>query len=309
MRVEWLQVSMEVIRQSAPDLAVLLDTTEAEAGWGLIKLFEWALGRVPQGEYPSLHDLVPGPMAARLIARAAGFTGDPDAYVAAAESLAHPILQRRPDGVRFRGMKRYDVILDGEETRSAKAKKAAEARWAAVEARKLEAAIQAAAEHAPSITGASGEKQPSNAPRCLDGDGDGDSDEERKEEETQTSKPPPPSPSGEQSVHRFPTASPQPTDRPPANGERSTDSDRCWKAMQGERERHGFARELLRPMGFNDWHDRARGEGFAPSELIDAYGDYLRDETIRAVGHPTAVFITGDVWRVRARVPPARARL
>lgn len=78
--------------------------------------------------------------------------------------------------------------------------------------------------------------------------------------------------------------------------------------MQGERERHGFARELLRPMGFNDWHDRARGEHFSPTELIDAYVDYLRDETIRAVGHPTAVFITEGVWRVRTRVPPARAR-
>lgn len=278
MRVEWLQLAVEVVEQSAPDLAVLLDVSEADAGWGLIKLLKWGLGRVPQGEYPSLHDLVQGPMAARLIARAAGHDGDPDRYIEAVESLAHPILQRMPDGVRFRGMKRYDVILDGELQRSEKAKKAADARWARVRERGA-----TAAEHAPSNAQASTEHQPGNAPRCLDGDGDGDSDPKEK--------PPPPRAAAKLVVVG--------QKKPIAVDDLTPSQLSWWSQIQRGRRNARLLNENNPPPDFPRWCAEIDSCGVAAVQLEHALALYLRDQHFEDRKWPTAVFITPGVWRQR----------
>lgn len=110
MRLPYLQVAMEVMEQSAPDVAVVLGVDEAKVGWGLLKLFRWALGRCPDDKPPSASDVVKGPAAAKLIAVAARFDGDPDAFVdALASTSPDPLLERRPDGIRVCGLNRYDA--------------------------------------------------------------------------------------------------------------------------------------------------------------------------------------------------------
>lgn len=109
MRLPWEQIAMEVIEVSAPELAAKLDISEAEAGWGIILAIKWALARCPDHEPPSANAIVKGPSAARQIARAAGYKGDPELYVKTAASLTFPTLELVPDGIRVRGLNRYDA--------------------------------------------------------------------------------------------------------------------------------------------------------------------------------------------------------
>jgi hypothetical protein len=109
MRLPYQQIAMEVIELVAPELAITLDWTEEGAGWGIILLHKWALARCPDDLPPSSSDIVRGPNAAKLIARAARFTGDPDAFVAACVAASPAILERVEGGIRVRGLSRYDA--------------------------------------------------------------------------------------------------------------------------------------------------------------------------------------------------------
>lgn len=109
MRLPFLQVAMEVVDQSAPDLAVLLDADELRVVGGLVRLFKWALGRCPDDLPPSASDVILGPEAPRLIARAAGHAGDPEAFVSACERCQPALLERTEGGIRVRGLDRYDA--------------------------------------------------------------------------------------------------------------------------------------------------------------------------------------------------------
>ena len=129
MRLPFTQVAIEIIDVAAPDLAALLDWDEAKAGWGLIKLHKWALERCPEGELPSAHAIISGPAAAKLIARAAGWSGLPEAFAKACEEVRPAVLETVEGGIRVRGLDRYDVAVANAEGRSGKAQKAADARW------------------------------------------------------------------------------------------------------------------------------------------------------------------------------------
>ncbi len=95
--------------QIAPDLAVKLKCSEAEAGWGVLCLFRWALGRCPDDAPPSIYSVVEDEDAALLLANAAGFKGDPQAYVAACEKIRPALLEKVDGGIRVRGLDRYDA--------------------------------------------------------------------------------------------------------------------------------------------------------------------------------------------------------
>lgn len=119
MRPPWVQIETEFIQRVAGDLGALLaelqgrepdDRDEAVAGWGVEKLILWWLGRCPDEDPPSKHDVVRGPGAARLIARAAGHRGDPEVFVRACTMLEPPLLEQLQDGWRLRGLKRYDAV-------------------------------------------------------------------------------------------------------------------------------------------------------------------------------------------------------
>lgn len=110
MRPPYLQIAVELVEQVAPDIAVQLDLEEAPVGWGILKLYRWALGRCPENKPPSASALVSGPHAAKLVARAAGLPVElADAFVEAGEASSPPILQRVAGGIRIRGMGRYDA--------------------------------------------------------------------------------------------------------------------------------------------------------------------------------------------------------
>lgn len=289
MRVQWVQVAMEVVEESAPDLAVLLETSEAEAGWGLIKLIKWFLGRVPENEYPSMHDLVHGPHAARLIASAAGYKGDSQRYVEALEELAKPILQIMADGVRMRGMNRYDAMLDEAEERSSKAKKAARARWGTGEPVKPEI------EHAPSIARASSEQCSSNAPRCLDRDVD---------EDSESLKPPPPADTPPRAklvaVEKLPfltVADLTPRDRT------------RWKHRQRARRNVGLLRETDPPSGWPAFCDELEARKLGDEQVEHSHAMYLRDEHFADRKWPTALWIQPGIWRSRLPESAAEAAL
>lgn len=110
MGLPWIQVAAEVIEHAAPELAVALDWNEDSALAGLVRMFRWAADRCPDDRPPSASDVVKGSSAAKLIARAAGFKGDVEAFVSACEAVfPDPILERTPDGIRVLGLKRYDA--------------------------------------------------------------------------------------------------------------------------------------------------------------------------------------------------------
>jgi hypothetical protein len=101
---------MEVFELHAPELAVTLGWKESDAFYGLAKLFKWALARCPDDAPPSTNDIIYGPLAPRLLAAAAGWDGDPEAFVTALEHLTpDAVVQRLPDGIRICGLKRYDA--------------------------------------------------------------------------------------------------------------------------------------------------------------------------------------------------------
>lgn len=130
MRLPYLQVAMELIEQAAPDLAVILEWNERTAIGGLLTMIRWGLGRCPDDAPPSANAVVPGPAAARLIAKAAGYDGDPEAFVDACASIRpKPLLERVEGGIRIRGLNRYDEAWAAARVKSDKAKAAAKKRW------------------------------------------------------------------------------------------------------------------------------------------------------------------------------------
>lgn len=287
MHLPFMQLDTDVIEQSAPDLGALLDISEADAGWGLVRLFKWALGRVPEGELPSNHALVPGPAAARLVARAARYAGDPDAFVSACEQVKpEAILERVDGGIRVKGLRRYDVAVEGVKSRSEQAKVAANARWGA----------RAMREHSGSIAPA--------MPDACSGDA-------KTKTQTQTHiLVPPPTPSDSEGpvaevvVEEYSTfdVTGLPVRRTREVVRWQPTEGGCWEFIQLTRERKGFAREARPCRGFADWFNAAIVDPGVEGITHVVIG-YLDDTGIRARGHPTAVLI-GKVWD--ARKPAAR---
>lgn len=142
MQLPWLQVANEMIDQAAPDIAVRLELDEDLVVGKLVRLIRWALGRVPDGELPSRHAVVQHPRVELLLAKAARYTGDAEAFTEALCCSQDALLARVPGGVRFQGLDRYDAAVDGEAARTERARKAAEARWG-----KNRADAQAVPEH------------------------------------------------------------------------------------------------------------------------------------------------------------------
>lgn len=109
MRLPFLQIAMEVLEQLAPEVAVELNHDEDAVLGKLVRFFKWALGRCPEDLPPSYSSTVIGQHAAKHIARAAMWLGDPDEFVDAICKSQFSILQRMPGGIRIRGLDRYDA--------------------------------------------------------------------------------------------------------------------------------------------------------------------------------------------------------
>lgn len=273
MRLPWEQLAMEVIEVSAPELAAKLEITEAEAGWGIILAIKWALARCPDHQPPSANAVVKGSTAARQIARAAGFKGDPDAYVQAACSLAFPTLELVPDGVRFRGLDRYDAAWSDRNREAWKA-------WKAAHPEKY---------------------PPGGPPPEPRRDSAGDPPELRRSDpdpDADAETPPPP---------------PRPAPKLVVVGKKLTVTGLSppararWEQIQQGRRNVGLLAETEPPSGFPAWSDELDVQGVDPPRLEHALALYLRDPDFKPKLWPTAVFITPGVFGKRLPLPPGEA--
>ena len=129
MRLPYLQIAMEVLEQLAPEVAIELDHNEDAILGKLIRLIQWGLGRCPDHLPPSHSSLVHGEHAAKHIARGALWLGDPQPFIDAICRSAFSILEIRPDGIRIKGLDRYDAAWEAQQSRSDKARAAANKRW------------------------------------------------------------------------------------------------------------------------------------------------------------------------------------
>lgn len=155
MRLPWIQVAMEVLEVSAPELAARLDISDAEAFYALVRMMAWARARCPEDKAPSESATVVGPSAVRQIAAGAQFKGDAAAFVEVCCTLAFPVLERCEGGFRVRGLDRYDEAWRTMRSKSDRAQKAAAARW------------DGAARHAPAMLGACSSNARADAPAML----------------------------------------------------------------------------------------------------------------------------------------------
>jgi hypothetical protein len=276
MRLPWEQLAMEVIEVSAPELGDKLypdmepELGEAAAGWGIVHLVKWALARCPEHLPPSASALVPGPTAARQIARAARWRGKPEAYIAALTALPDPVVELLPEGVRVRGLDRYDAA------------------WGDRHAAEWEAWKQAHPDkYPPKLRRKSGGSPADLRPP----DPDPDPDPEKE-------PPPPP--------HAPPKLVVVGKPKRKLCVDDLTDAQRSrWELAQKGRDRAGLLRETEPPMGFPTWSDQLDAEG-VPEEAQDhAMALYLRDKHFGDRLWPTAVFITPGVFRQRLPEPPA----
>lgn len=277
MRLPWEQLAMEVIEVSAPELGDKLypdldgDLAEAAAGWGVVHLVKWALARCPDHLPPSASALVPGPTAARQIARAGRWKGDPMVYVRTLASLPNPVLELLPEGIRVKGLDRYDAAWGDRH----------EKEWG--EWKTAHPDLYPAKPPPKSRRKSGGDpsgSRPSDPLPDPDADADGETQNENQIE-----------------LHL------------PAQGASVEEVEKyLWGSIEWRRTEKQLAHELRRPRGFPEWVAGALEAGFALTELERAHCAYLLDDDFRVKGWPTAIFITEGVWRVRARIPPPQKR-
>lgn len=281
MRPPWLQVELEVLEQSAPDLSVMLGCAESAIGWGLLKMFRWALGRCPESKPPSASSTVAGPEAVRLLARRAEFDGDPEEFVSACERVQPPLLERTPEGVRVRGLDRYDAYWG----------KSHPDEWKAWKASRDGSAPEPE------------QNRPESVPVPA-----------RKIEmkiEIQTEQPPPPTPSARSKPKPAPLAVVREEEEPKPDSAYGHDPDGTWGwTRKARRKRHPGVAAEVRPPDFDAWQRAAVAE-VGLSRLSGAYLAYLEDPWAIEKGCPTSLFILPTVWtqRVPPAEEPARRRL
>lgn len=105
MRLPFLQVDADFLATGARDLAELLATSEADAGWSMVRLWGWAVSKAAT---PAALGLLEGPDMQRLAERAAGWTGEQGAFLAALLNPALALAQSEEGGaVRLLGLDRY----------------------------------------------------------------------------------------------------------------------------------------------------------------------------------------------------------
>lgn len=276
MRPPWLQVSTDFLDTGAGDLAVHLyddvgEDAEARAGWAAIKVIEWVLARCPPAEPPSVHAYVRGPEAARLLARAARYRGDPERLVRG--YVAVGLIEQLEDGLRLRGASRYDAMWAKNNPGLAREYMRAHPDW-------RPARDRAGTGPEPGRETAGPDPEPGRT--CADTDPQDPDPDPYKE------VPPPP-------------ARPR---RRKAGGGGEIPTD-LWRQMQKARGAERLPAEMRPPQGFNAWEATAHQAGHRDEQLLEGYArNYLPDPSIKTPNHPTSVWIHPDVWPLRVPPPP-----
>lgn len=303
MRLPFLQLDSEVLDVTAPEVAIALDWTEEAAVVAVLRMVQYVLARCPDDAPPSAHAVIRGPNAARILARVAKWAGDPDAFVAAFCGASHPVLERLSDGIRLRGTKRYDEAWLGQKDRSAKAKAAADARWAQERAREEEERARAEAEHATSNARASAEHPPSTAPTVL-GDAktqiktqtqiETQSQNQRPESEPERDEPPP----------QYAREGWQPPGKPEPPPDPFADGMSFFAQVQVERHEDGLPRE--KPPNHRKlsawWSEVHHDLDGDVALLVPAYREFSKDPFWRSQKPPLPFPAFMSQWR--KYVPP-----
>jgi hypothetical protein len=333
LRVPYLQVAMEVLELHAVELAAKLRWREGDAFLGMAKVFAYGLARCPDEAPPSAHDVLWGPDAAKIIARAAGWRKNPDAFVDACTALPEPPLERVAGGIRFCGLWRYDAAWS-------KNRAAAWAAWQPwLKARDAGADLpprpdgtrygQVAEPGLTSSGSASGQHLVStgSAPkpalnRGQTGAPDADADAKEASTTPKTySVPPPPDLSARareeegkragQSLDQSGSDA-EPSAEPALTSAETEDAppfpELFWEAAQDIRAEALFDRELDRPRDYAAKAAAAEADVGAEG-LVRAYRRFLEDPDFATGGWAMAVFLTRKVYRHRAHDRPKRDRL
>jgi hypothetical protein len=283
MHLPYYQLTNEVIDLAAPEIAIRLDAEDVAILGGLVKLIKWALNRCPDHLPPSASDIVEGSFAPKLVARAAGWKGDPDEFVDACAGATPSLLERVEGGIRIRGLDRYDAAWGKSHADEWKAWK---------DARRAESAPE------PGRNRDESEPVPTLQTK----------NQKQIQKQTQIQKLPPPPP-------EVPPPPPAPTaeqsgggggDQDPV-GQKPPSESELWETIQVDRERTGLQRESRKPKDWLTWFPTAL-ERFGFLRIWEAYVAYRHDDDFRRKGWPTAIFVTPGVFEVRAMGPPDAPR-
>lgn len=107
MSLPYIQVGRELLDHLAKDLSILLKSSEAEAGWMILKMWSYGLSRAREA---APDGIIPGAMATSLLEAHVGWSGDHGAFVAASESL--DLLEKLDSSIRIKGMERYRRVWE-----------------------------------------------------------------------------------------------------------------------------------------------------------------------------------------------------
>lgn len=149
MRPPWMQVDMGFVEAKAGDLGALLGISRREAVGLAVDLWSWVLKRSPDDAPPDgiVRDSRTGTGAVPLLESAAGWTG-PEGRLADA-LVETGLLERLPDGVRFRGTERYLSMWRKNRRKPASKPKPTRSGSAPVPAAKIETEIEIKKEDPP----------------------------------------------------------------------------------------------------------------------------------------------------------------
>lgn len=281
MHAPWMQLAKEVRKVNAPQFAAELDVGVGDAFLMLNDFLEWAIERCPENQPPSSAALIKGNSAGRQIAQAMGWKGDVPQLVAALNSLPYPMIELLPEGIRIRGLDRYDRGWRKSHPKQAAAWKTANPLAADDDE---EPGFDFGAE-----TGTNRDTKPALS-RHPTGH-----------------QKPPPDPDPDPDPDNQPPPYPPPSSATPVGPETVVvvDVGKCWSAVVAAFAAEGVEPEKKRPKAFEAWvADRHREvldglrDGFTPRDVHAAVRDFLRDKTIRS--HAAAVFIK-NCWESRLK--------
>lgn len=299
MRKRYIQVDDELLAEFASDLSVHLGSNVLEAIGHTNLLISWALNRCPKDRPPSASAVHTEPLVEKLIARACQYGGDPKAFIDA-YCCVRPAMLERPaaGGVRFKGLRRYDVLWKKNYPEAAKAWKAAHPEWQLrAEPEDEDEPPGDRSETGRFPNGNRGESDP------LDPDLDPDRDVDVQTETRERKPPPPRQPPKLVVVGK--RRSVKPEELAPAARARwlRIQATRATKMHHG----HPLLPETHAPSGFEAWSDQLDAQGVVDVQWVHAHALYLRDADFADRLWPTGVFITEGVFRQRLPPPPSSA--
>lgn len=280
MRKRYIQVEDELLKEFASDLSVDLGCNKLEAIGHSNLLFSWAINRCPKDRPPSASALHTGPLIEKQIARACEYHGEPTTFIDAYVRARPQVLERVDGGVRFKGLARYDGLWAKNYPAAAKAWRAAHPDWRPQRA-KDDDEDEPGEDRAETGRSPNGNREESPP---LDQHQDRDVETDEKKDAF-----------GEEE-HQQPNGHDEPL--------RDDDDEYLWRSVLFRRKERGLPRELTPPRGWKAFVVAAVAEGFTLRQLELAHVAFVLDRDFERAGWPTAVFITSNVWRCRAKDPP-----